>query len=131
MDRMTSFEGDTGPYLQYTHTRLCSIERKFPVTIPFEQTDLSVLTEPEAITLCDVLGRYPAALQQAMEQLEPINIVSFALDLAHAISATVEKVWVIHQTPEVAAARVALYRAARIALGNALRVIGLVPLERM
>lgn len=98
---------------------------------PIDQVDLSLLQEPEAIFLCETLGRYPSVVALAQQQLEPVNIVTFALDLSHAISSAIEKLWVIGQSPEVAAARVALYSAARIALGNALRVIGLTPLERM
>ena len=131
LERMTSFEGDTGPYLQYAHARLCSIERKFDAMPPIAQINLSLLKEREAIFLCETLGRYPAVIRTALQQLEPVNIVSYALDLAHAISSALEAVWVMNQTPEVTAARTALYSAARITLGNALRVIGLTPLERM
>jgi arginyl-tRNA synthetase len=129
---MTSFEGDTGPYLQYAHARLCSIERKFAASVrPLDQVDLALLTEPEAAELCAAVGAYPAVVQTAQQQLEPVNIVTYAIDTARVVSSVLEKLWVMNQTPEVTAARLALYTAARITIGNALRVIGLIPVERM
>lgn len=129
---MTSFEGDTGPYLQYAHARLCSIERKFAASArPLDQVDLSLLTEPEAAELCLAVGAYPATIQSAQQQLEPVNIVTYAIDTARVVSSVLEKLWVMNQTPEVTAARLALYTAARITIGNAIRVIGLIPVERM
>ena len=50
-ERMLSFEGDTGPYLQYAHVRLASIERKNPELLPLPapaQLKTELLTEPQA-----------------------------------------------------------------------------------
>ena len=60
MKTMTSFEGDTGPYLQYAHARLCSITRKAELT-PEEvaKADLSLLTESHATDLIRVISQYP------------------------------------------------------------------------
>ena len=52
MDRMTSFEGDTGPYLQYAHARLCSITRKAAISDDeLLSADFSLLTEEHAVDL--------------------------------------------------------------------------------
>lgn len=57
---MTSFEGDTGPYLQYAHARLCSITRKSELTPEEVATaDLSLLTESHATDLIRVISQYP------------------------------------------------------------------------
>ncbi|KAJ3235167.1 hypothetical protein HDU81_000761 [Chytriomyces hyalinus] len=129
-DRMLAFEGDTGPYLQYAHTRLCSIERKADFEVP-ATVDVSQLTEPVALTLLDVIAMYPDIVREVGTTLEPCTIVSYAFRLSHAVSNCIEALYVMNQPQEIASARLALYKAARITLGNALRSLGVIPLERM
>ncbi|KAJ3118516.1 hypothetical protein HDU96_000932 [Phlyctochytrium bullatum] len=134
-ERVLSFEGDTGPYLQYAHARLCSIERnaaalKTPVIVT-PKTDLSPLTEPSALALLDLIALYPDIVREASISLEPCNIVSYAFKLAHAVMVALENLYVLNQPPQIAEARLAMYAAARITIGNALSSLGIIPLERM
>ena len=132
---MLSFEGDTGPYLQYAHVRLSSIERKNPELVPLPppseiQTDL--LTEPQARELVFRLGTYPDFGYTALKTHEPSGIVTFAFRLSHAISSAWETVIVKgEQDKDKAKARMAMYLAARDVLGAALRLLSIKPLERM
>ncbi|KAJ3063589.1 Arginyl-tRNA synthetase [Podochytrium sp. JEL0797] len=128
--RMLAFEGDTGPYLQYAHTRLCSIERKAGFEIP-SNVDMSPLVEPVANALLDCIAMYPDVVRETGIQLEPCAIVSYAFRLSHAVSNCLEELYVMNQPVEIASARLAMFKAARITLGNALRALGIVPLERM
>ncbi|KAJ3044206.1 Arginyl-tRNA synthetase [Rhizophlyctis rosea] len=129
-DRMFAFEGDTGPYLQFAHSRLCSIERKAGFEVS-EKVNLSLLTEKEAHNLVDMVARWPDVVREVTTTLEPVNIVGYALRLSHSVSSALDVLWVQNQERGLAEARLALYKAARITLGNALRAIGLKPLERM
>jgi len=129
-ERVTSFEGDTGPYLQYQHARLCSMDRKTGVQFN-KNADLSLLTEPVAREIAVQIGRFPDAVQNAVQQLEACVLISYMFDLAHAISAGHSVLWVKDREQNLAEARMALFWAAKITLGNALRLIGLKPLERM
>ncbi|KAI9352793.1 putative arginine--tRNA ligase, cytoplasmic, partial [Obelidium mucronatum] len=129
-DRMLAFEGDTGPYLQYAHTRLCSIERKAGFEVS-ANADMSPLTEPVALTLLDCIAMYPDVVREVGIQLEPCAIVSYAFRLSHAVSNCLEELYVMNQPVEIATARLAMFKAARITLGNALRALGIVPLDRM
>lgn len=128
--RMTSFEGHTGPYLQYAHARLCSVERKcgFPLN---PDADVTLLKEKEAHILLLEIARFPEVIRQAREALEPITLVSYLYDLAHAISVAHSALWVKGREQALADARLMLYHVARVTLGNGLRIIGLTPLERM
>jgi arginyl-tRNA synthetase len=129
LERVTQFEGDTGPYLQYAHSRLCSIERKSGIKT--DNYDISLLTEKEATELAWHIARFPDTIQEARISHEPCNIVSYLMALSQCVSQCLQKLWVMGQAEEVAKARLALYKAARITLGNGLRLIGLKPLERM
>ncbi|KAG2175965.1 hypothetical protein INT44_000443 [Umbelopsis vinacea] len=129
-ERMFSFEGDTGPYLQYAHARLCSIERKASVPIN-ANADISLLVEPTAQDLIRTIGEYPDLVKSLTNGLEPCNVVTYAFKLSHDVSSAFEALWVMGAEEKLAEARMLLYWSARITLGNALRLLGLKPLERM
>jgi arginyl-tRNA synthetase len=135
MQRMTQFEGDTGPYLQYAHARIASIHRKYGQGILrrdlLESADLALLTEPEAANLALTMARYPEVCQEALRTMEPSLIVHFCMSLAKCISVCLDHLYVSGQPAELARARLALYEGSRIVLGNGMRLLGLRPLERI
>jgi len=128
--RMTSFEGRTGPYLEYAHARLCSVERKCGFELN-PDADLSLITEPEAALLLLEIARFPEVVKAALESLEPVTILTYLFDLSHAISVAHSVLWVKDRERPLAEARLLVYHAARVTLGNGLRLLGLTPLERM
>jgi len=130
-NRMLSFEGDTGPYLQYAHARLCSLARNQSQYVIDENTDISCLTEKEAKDLINLISQYPELVKSLPAQLEPCMVVSYCMKLAHAVSQALEALWVQGQEEKVAKARLALYACARITLHNALSILGIRPLEKM
>lgn len=132
MEAMTSFEGDTGPYLQYAHARVCSIERR--AAIPAEElanADLSLLTEPHAINLMRVLSQYPDVVQNTLKTLEPTTVAVYLFKLTHVLSSSYEQLRIVGAEEKTKAARMALFDAARIVIGNGMRLLGLTPVERM
>lgn len=128
--RMLSFEGDTGPYLQYAHSRLHSIAEAHP-TLDTTRVNFDILTEPEAVVLIRLLAQYPDVLKAAMKTLEPCTIVTYLFKVAHQVSSCYNVLWVAGQPDDVAAARLALYNAARQVLHNGMRLLGLTPVNRM
>lgn len=132
---MLSFEGDTGPYLQYAHVRLASIERKNPDLMPLParasiNTDL--LDEPQAREIAFLLGTYPDVVKVAQRTQEPSGVVTFAMRLSHAIASAWEVVLVRgEEDVERARARMWLYLCARDVLAAAMRLLSIRPLERM
>ena len=125
--RMLSFEGDTGPYLQYAHSRLCSMERTTGIIVPADTSkiNLSLIVEPQALLLLEIISRYPDVIVNANNSLEPSTIVSYIFELSHGISSAWEVLWVLNQPEDIALARMSVYKAARITLGNAMRILGL------
>jgi len=135
-DRMTSFEGDTGPYLQYAHVRLSSLARKNPELLPLpppDQIAAEMLAEqPAAREIAFLLGTYPDVVRTALRTHEPSGVVTFAFRLSHAISSAWETVVVKGEADvERARARMWLYLCARDVLGAAMRLLSIRPLERM
>ncbi|AMD19247.1 HBR346Cp [Eremothecium sinecaudum] len=132
-ERMLSFEGDTGPYLQYAHSRLRSVERNASEIVPeqWPTADFSLLTEQAAVILIRILAQYPDVLRNAIKTHEPATVVTYLFKLTHQVSSCYDVLWVAGQTPEIATARLALYASARQVLNNGMRLLGLTPVERM
>ncbi|TFK46479.1 arginyl-tRNA synthetase [Heliocybe sulcata] len=135
-DRMKSFEGDTGPYLQYAHVRLSSIERRNPHLLPLpspSEIKVELLADSShARDLVMLMGSYPDVVKSALKTHEPSNVVTFAFRLAHAISSAWDVMIVKGEEDlEVARARLWVYLCARDVLGAALRLLSIRPLERM
>ncbi|EPE32999.1 Nucleotidylyl transferase [Glarea lozoyensis ATCC 20868] len=132
MDVMTSFEGDTGPYLQYAHARLCSITRRAALT-PEEiaTADLSLLTESHALNLIRVISQYPDVVANTLKTLEPTTTLTYLFKMTHALSSSYDHLRIVGSERELMKARMALYDAARVVLYNGMRLLGLSPVERM
>lgn len=132
MDVMTSFEGDTGPYLQYAHARVCSIERR--AAVPAEElaaADLTLLKEPHAVNLVRVLSQWPDVVENTLKTLEPTTVVVYLFKLTHVLSSSYEQLRIVGAEEETKKARMALYEAARIVIANGMRLLGLSPVDRM
>lgn len=131
MDAMTSFEGDTGPYLQYAHSRLCSIKRRANLSDEeINSADLSLLTEEHAVNVARYLAQWPDVFQNTLKTLEPTTVLTYLFRMTHGVSSSYDHLQVVGSEPEVMKARMALYDAARIVLYNGMSLLGLTPVER-
>jgi arginyl-tRNA synthetase len=130
MARATTAEGDTGPYLQYAHARLSSMQRKTDVKVS-DEVDWTLLSEKEATDLVVKMARFPDVVKQSAESAEPCTLAGYLMDLCHSISAAHRVLWVMGREQNVAEARMLLFWAARKTLENGLKILGLTPLERM
>ncbi|KAI8627303.1 arginyl-tRNA synthetase [Xylariaceae sp. FL1651] len=128
---MTSFEGDTGPYLQYAHARLCSIARKANLSEEeIASADLSLLTETHAVNLVRVLSQWPDVVQNTLRTLEPTTVLTYLFKMTHILSSSYDHLRIVGSEPGLMKARMALYDAARIVLNNGMRLLGLTPVDR-
>jgi arginyl-tRNA synthetase len=112
MDRMTSFEGDTGPYLQYAHARLCSIYRKataadssIPADLSSADIDLSLLKEPHAIDLVRQLASWPDVFINTIKTQEPTTVLTYLFKMAHSLSSSYDHLQVVGSEKNVMLAR--------------------------
>lgn len=128
-DKMLASKGDTGVFMQYTYARLCSIERNCGVTADVDTTEH--LVEPEALRLTQQIARFDEVLRQAQEELEPCILVHYLFQLCHLSNLANHSLRVKGEESSLASARLLLFRCARITLGNGLKILGLIPLERM
>jgi len=131
-DRMLSFEGDTGPYLQYAHSRLSSVQRKAGIADDkLKSANFDLLTEESAVSLIRTLAQYPDVIKRALKTGEPSTVVTYLFNLTHIVSLCYDTLWVAGQEEELATARLALYASAKQVLYNGMVLLGLTPVERM
>jgi len=82
-DEVLSFEGDTGPYLQYSHARCCSILRKAERAIPnIDRIDVSLLGGAQELFVA--IGRLPQAIRETGQKREPVLLAHALLKIASA-----------------------------------------------
>jgi len=130
-DEILNFEGETGPYVQYTHARLCSLLRKYGEPVD-PSADVSLLDEPEEWQLVRTLEAFPAAVRRAAEQYEPSIVSSHLLEMAAASNQFYQRHRVIDPAnPSLTKARALLVDATRQAIANALSLLGMAAPERM
>lgn len=134
MKRCTSFEGDFGPFIQYSHVRLCSVQRKNPnVVVPsaVEEVDLSILNEPKIHDILFHLALYPQTVRNAFNQSEPSGLVHWCFRLSHLVGSAWETIKVSGAPEEAAKARLFLFVQTRAVLASAMRLLSLTPIEHM
>lgn len=129
--RMTASEGSTGPFLQYTHARLCSMEDKTSEVALTDSIDPTLLSEKSAHNLAIAISRFPLVLQACTQNHEPSTLVNYLFDLCHAISSAHAALRVKDSEQPLAEARKLLFWAGRMVLHNGLQLVGLTPLNRM
>jgi len=130
-----NFEGETGPYVQYTHARASSILRKAQAaeqgTEASTAIDYSNLTDDYSVNLIKELALFAERIEAAMNKLEPSMISRYAIDVAQAFNQFYHHNPILNAEPTVRAARLALTEATKITLRNALYLVGITAPEEM
>jgi arginyl-tRNA synthetase len=132
-DRMLAFEGNTGPYLQYAHARICSIARKAVEAgiTAGPDTELLLATEPERRLAVELLMLEPV-LASVERTLEPHKLCGYLYELATTFTSFYESSPVLRaDDAPTRASRLLLCQATRSVLGLGLGLLGMTAPERM
>lgn len=134
-DTVLQFEGNTGPYLQYTHARMCGIFRKAAgagMATTAGPDDLQLLAADEEWALVQKLRGFGHAVQRAAEQREPFEVAHYLHELASVFNAFYNRHVVLDEAdPARSRARLALVGSTRTVLASGLTLLGIRPLEYM
>ncbi len=129
-DRALNFDGDTGPYVQYTHARCCSVLRK-AADVSLPAPDYAALADDEAQALLRLLGRFPNVIREAADKYEPSMITRAVTDVAKAYNKFYYEHRILSDDAAASAARVALSEAVKNVIKTGLWLIGIEAPERM
>jgi len=128
-DKALSFEGDTGPYLQYSHARAGSILTKGGRAKDFNQ---AAFRDEREFALLKILAKYPAVLKRSARDLRPHYLANYLHELANAFNEFYQSVPVLKaETEEQKRARLKLVEAVKIVLKSGLYLLGIEAPEQM
>jgi arginyl-tRNA synthetase len=137
-DAMLNFEGETGPYVQYTHARACSVLRK---SLPEDSSmdfgamglalisgpsfDAGLLTDDEPFEVLRMVHDFPAKVKDAANKYEPSIIARHLISLAQAYNAFYNKHQILVTDEPTRRARLVLTTAVRQVLKTGLGLLGI------
>lgn len=124
-----SFTGNTGPYLQYTGARICTMLRKY--TEDTSDADFSLVTNDDEWEIIKELRNFENVVCQAGKEFNPMLISVYLYNLAKHYSKYYHDYPILRSEPELAKARVALSEAVLQVLRNGFALVGIPFLEAM
>ena len=128
LEAMVSFEGETGPYVQYAYARIQSILRKANFT-PSTDTTYS-LNDPESWEIIKLLQDFSRVVKRAAENYDPSLIAKYAISLAQAFNKYYAHTRILDESPE-RESRLALSYSTAVVLKESLRLLGVQAPEKM
>ena len=132
MNRMIAFEGDTGPYLQYAHARICSIFARAGIEPDAVADAPFIITDPAEKALSLALLQYGGAVADVARYLEPHRLCQYLYDLANAYSTFYQNCPVLKAPDEaVRNSRLRFCDLVRRVLADGLNLLGIEAPRRM
>ncbi|HHY91573.1 MAG TPA: arginine--tRNA ligase, partial [Clostridiales bacterium] len=129
-DKTLNFEGETGPYVQYTHARACSVLTKATVEMN-GSIDYRLLSGEAEMNLIRLIHQFPAVVLEAGKKYEPSMITRHIVDIAQAFNKFYHDTPIIVEDENLQRARLALVRATKQTIANGLDLLGIAAPEKM
>ena len=129
-DKVLNFDGETGPYVQYTHARCCSVLRKAG-GYDRAQVDAALLSDPYSQALLKAMAAFPAAVEAAAEKNEPYLVARATMAVCTAMNKFYYEVRIMAEDEDRKNARLALTDGARQVIAIGLNLLGIAAPERM
>ena len=131
-ERVLNFEGETGPYVQYTHARACSVLRKAGYDADKAVAiDYSLLTDDASVDVAKEVAMFHEIIEEAAAKYEPSYIARYAVDVAQAFNRFYHENAILVEDEKVKEARLAVVASVKYVLKNALYLLGIEAPEQM
>ena len=134
LDEILRFDGETGPYVQYTYVRTKSILEKanFDIgSIDIDSIDFELLKEEESIDLVKLLNKFPEVIKRAAVEYEPSILSRYLIDVASLFSRFYNNNQVITDDEKLKNVRCILVYATGIVIKKGLRILGIEAPDKM
>lgn len=129
-ERTLSFEGETGPYVQYTHARISSLLDRGKFNRE-DKVDFSLLNGEDEINIARAIYDFPQTIVDAMEKNEPYYVTRKLVDIAQLYNKFYNTSTINTEDEELRKARLLLSYATKEVLKNGLKLLGIEAPERM
>ena len=130
-DRVLNFDGETGPYVQYTHARCASLLRRADFDWTAAEKDYTALDNTEAFAVAKLLYAFPETVQKACEKNEPYLVTRHTIELAKAMNRFYYEHRIIDDNKAQTAARLELTACVKQVIKTGLWLIGVQAPDRM
>ena len=130
-DTMLNFNGETGPYLQYTYVRTNSVLEKAGNTPELSTVDATLLNDNASINLIKELYNFGEIIKQTADKNEPYIISRYLIDIAHLFSTFYTENKIINDDKKLQDARVYLTYCTNIILKTGASLLGIQMPEKM
>ncbi|MBQ0040831.1 MAG: arginine--tRNA ligase [Clostridiales bacterium] len=134
-DKVLNFDGETGPYVQYTHARACSVLRNASeedmATIKAGKCDYSYIKSDSAYSLIKLLYRVPEVIIDAADKYEPSILTRHLVDIAQAFNKFYHDEHILVDNEDEKRAKLSLVLASKIVIANCLALLGIKAPEKM
>lgn len=131
-DRMLAFEGNTAPYMQYAHARICSIFRRAGVDRAYVRTAQLQLADPRERALAFRILRFDAAVWDMVDSMSPHKLCTYLFDLASDFTSFYEHCPVLKAESEATRqSRLLLCDATARTIAQGLALLGIEAPEQM
>lgn len=129
-ERMLNFDGETAPYVQYTHARACSILRKAE-GIDAKNIDFALLSDDASMDICKLLEGFPEKIKEAANKLEPYIVTRQLVAIAQAFNKFYHDNPILSSEDDLKQARLAVVVAVKTVLKEGLCLLGIHAPEQM
>ena len=133
-ERVLNFEGETGPYAQYTHARTCSLLKKAgidPASIGFKDIDYTLLTDETTVDVIKAMAEFPKVIEEAANKYEPSFVARYVIHVAQAFNKFYHDNSILVEDENIRNARLAVAAAAKYTIESGLYLLGIHAPEQM
>ncbi len=131
-EKVLNFDGETGPYVQYTHARACSVLQKSGVSVDdILEVEYSLITDSVSVDLAKNIARFEDVIQEASQKFEPSYVARYVVDVAQAFNRFYHENPIIVEDEKLKKARLSLVISTIYVIKNALFLLGIQAPESM
>jgi len=127
-ERVLNFDGETGPYVQYTHARACSVLKKAGLdleNLPEFKIDFSAISDDATVGIIKELAKFNEVISAAASSYEPSYVARYSIDLAQAFNKFYHDNPILVEDEVMKNSRLAIVAATKNTLKNALYLLGI------
>ena len=131
-----NFDGETGPYIEYSNARINSIFKKFKELNSAEEfapekSDITLLKEDNEFALAKLLSQYPEIIEKAASEMKPSIVCRYLVELGQKFNEFYHSNQILNADAKIRGARLTLIHSVQLILQSGMELLEIVPIEEM